>query len=143
MTRKRLLGIIAIAVIAGTTFTSLYFISNYSMIIYPKNEIRYSDEWFFLSIGLYENNTHPCTIHSVTCTAEFKSTNVNFTITSQSGNFLITGISKTNENGFLDLNLPKGENYTVTFTIDGKQGEGIVSTEPRSPTCITNIQVTN
>ena len=143
MTRKSLLGIIAIAVIVGTTFTSLYFISNYSMIIYPKNEIRYSDEWFFLSIGLYENTTHPCATHSVTCTAEFKSTNVNFTITSQSGNFLITGISQTNENGFLDLNLPKGENYTVTFTIDGKQGEGIVSTESLSPTCITNIQVTD
>jgi len=90
---------------------------------------------------LDENETHPCPVHTITCKAEFKLTNLNYTIVSEDGTYFVQGSGKTSENGFFDLYLPKGKTYKATFNIDGKQGVGIISTQEGSSNCITDIKV--
>jgi hypothetical protein len=108
----------------------------------PKGiEVKDKTDMFYLAIGLYENKTHPCPRHELTCLAEFRTTLLNFTIVSGDGKYSISDTIKTEDNGFFDLYLPKDKDYIASFTIDGKSGVGIITTRKDSSNCITEIQV--
>jgi len=139
--RVPFLGSLILLILLTTTFLFIYVLPSYTINVYPSNEIRSSNDWFFLSVGLYENSTHPCLVHDVHCEAEFKVTNLNYTIVSKDGTYSINGSGKTNEMGFFDLYLPRGKNYVATFSIAGKRGSGTISTRNGSSNCITDIKV--
>ena len=96
---------------------------------------------FFLAIGVYANETHPCPKHADGCDAEFKNLLVDYTIVSGDGEVIIQDSAMTGENGFFDLYLPKGKEYIATFIVNGKEGVGIIPTNSGSSNCITEIQV--
>jgi len=104
--------------------------------------ITSSEEWTFLSIGLYENSTHPCEKHHVSCEAEFRSTELNYRFFNQDGTYVVEGTGFTAESGFFDIYLPNGEVYEAHFEISGRKGSGIISTEDGASNCITDIRVT-
>jgi hypothetical protein len=108
----------------------------------PEVERTYDrSEMFFLAVGLYENETHPCPVHVDSCQAEFDSTVLNYTVVSGDDEYIQQDTARTGENGFFDIYLPKGKDYIATFTVEGKTGVGIVSTRKGSSNCITEIQV--
>ena len=134
--------VFAMLIVVITLGVSLYYVNTiYSFEVYPRSEIHDSEEWFFLSIGLYQNTTHPCRIHSVSCQAEYRTTELAYTIVTDDGVYVVNGTRTTNSNGFLDLYLPVNSNYTVSFIIGEMTGSGRVSTLTGSPTCITDIRM--
>ncbi len=98
-------------------------------------------DMFFLAVGVYANETHPCPKHSDGCDAEFKNVALNYTIISDNGEFILQDSAMTGENGFFDLYLPKGKYYIATFTVEDKSGVGIITTRGGSSNCLTEIQV--
>jgi hypothetical protein len=110
--------------------------------IMPKDvETNDKTDMFYLAVGLYENETHPCPTHEITCLAEFKSAPLNFTIVSLDGTYIMSETIITDDNGFFDLYLPKNKEYISTFTIDGKSGGGAFTTKKGASNCITEIHV--
>lgn len=108
----------------------------------PEIEQQYEQsEMFFIYVGLYANDTHPCLTHSDTCDAEFKKMVVDYTISSLDGKFFLQDSAMTGENGFLDLSLPKNKDYFARFTVNGKVGVGFIPTYLGDSDCITDIQV--
>jgi hypothetical protein len=98
-------------------------------------------DMFFLAVGLYSNETHPCPKHADSCDAEYKNVPVDYAIVSGDGEFILRDSALTGENGFFDLYLPKGKEYIATFTVDRKEGVGIIPTKHGSSNCITEIKV--
>lgn len=100
------------------------------------------DEKFFLSIAPYIGETHPCEIHSLTgCQGEMVQEAFAVEITDSEGNTVINETLETMENGFIDLWLPKEDDYHVKITHDGKTAEAALSTYDGDQTCITTMQL--
>jgi len=98
---------------------------------------------FYLSVGLYQNETHPCFTHDVFgCEAEFKGEEVTFHIKAQDSSYEIYGSGFTTAKGFLDLYLPKDQTYSAEFKVRNLNGSGVITTTQGSPSCITTIRVT-
>ena len=105
-------------------------------------EVTQSYEVFYLSIGLYQNETHECFYHNVSgCEAEFKTESVAFHIKSQNSSYEVHGLGFTTTKGFFDFYLPKNETYFAEFEVKDLKGSGILTTNPDSPSCITTIRV--
>ncbi|GGH21221.1 CueP family metal-binding protein [Paenibacillus segetis] len=102
----------------------------------PKDE-------FFLSIGPFKEETHPCAIHSLTgCQGELTEEEFNVTIEDMKGNVVLEQAMKSQSNGFIDLWLPRDTKYRITIEQDGKTAESEISTFEQDNTCITTMQLT-
>ena len=132
-----LIGIIAGLVVgAGLSYGVFLVLED------PEIDLQYDrSDMFFLAVGVYANETHPCPKHADGCDAEFKNVPVDYTIVSDDGEFILQDSAMTGENGFFDLYLPKGKDYIATFTVENKSGVGIITTKEGSSNCITEIQV--
>lgn len=107
-------------------------------------ESRYDlpEDKFFLSIAPYIEQTHPCEIHSLTgCQGEMVSEVFNVEILDSDGNIVIDETMETMANGFIDLWLPRNDDYQVKVTHDGKKAEVHLSTFDGDQTCITTMQL--
>lgn len=105
--------------------------------IYPLPE----DE-FFVSIAPYIDETHPCTNHSLTgCQGELVEKEFDIFIEDTEGNVVIEDTLKTEENGFIDLWLPRDKTYKIEINHDGKKVESEFSTFEDDGTCITTLQL--
>jgi hypothetical protein len=105
-------------------------------------ERTHSYEVFYLSVGLYQNETHPCFNHDIVkCKAEFKGEEVTFYIKSYNSSYEIHGSGFTTAQGFLDLYLPKDQTYFAEFEVKDLEGSGVITTTQDSPTCITTIRI--
>lgn len=102
----------------------------------PKNE-------FFLSIAPYINQTHPCTIHNLTgCQGELKDQPFQMTIVDQDGKVVFKNKEMTSQdNGFIDLWLPRDNTYQVTVNYEGKSATSEVSTFENDDTCVATMQL--
>jgi hypothetical protein len=138
---NRKIFLVALVFVSIMGLSTFYVMASYTVEVYPRTIVHDSNEWYFLSIGLYQNTTHPCEIHSITCLAEYQTTELNYTIVSDDGTYFASGVKTTNSNGFLDLYLPANQNYSVEFSIGELTGTGSISTIQGSPTCITDIQM--
>lgn len=106
--------------------------------VYPLPE----DE-FFVSIAPYIDETHPCKDHSLTgCQGELVKEEFDVYIEDSEGNVVIEDTLKTEENGFIDLWLPRDETYNITIYHGGKKVESKFSTFEEDGTCITTLQLT-
>lgn len=101
----------------------------------PKDE-------FFVSIAPFEQTTHECAIHSLTgCQGELVEDTFDVTITDASGEVIVDEAMTSFANGFIDLWLPRDEEFQVTIEKDGKVSEQTISTFKDDNTCITTMQL--
>ena len=101
----------------------------------PKDE-------FFVSIAPYINETHPCENHSLTgCQGEMVSEEFDVYIEDAKGNVLVDDILRTEENGFIDLWLPREQTFQVKIEHQGKAVESEFSTFENDGTCITTMKL--
>lgn len=101
----------------------------------PKDE-------FFVSIAPYENQTHPCEIHSLTgCRGEMTEQEFQVTVTDAKGNTVVDQKMTSQANGFIDLWLPRDQTYLIQVSQDGKTAESEISTFDGDQTCITTLQL--
>jgi len=97
---------------------------------------------FFVSIAPYIDETHPCTNHSLTgCQGELVEKEFDIFIEDTEGNVVIEDTLKTEENGFIDLWLPRDKTYKIEINHDGKKVESEFSTFEDDGTCITTLQL--
>ncbi|WP_404405054.1 CueP family metal-binding protein [Jeotgalibacillus malaysiensis] len=107
-----------------------------------ENVYDISNEDFFVSIAPYENQTHPCTFHSLTgCQGEMVEETFNVYVEDEEGNVVIDEEMTTYENGFIDLWLPRDKTYNVKIGHNGKSTEAQISTYEDDATCITTMQL--
>lgn len=101
----------------------------------PKDE-------FFVSIAPYINETHPCENHSLTgCQGEMVSEQFDVYIEDAKGNVLVDDTLKTEENGFIDLWLPREQSFNIKIEHQGKAIESEFSTYENDGTCITTMKL--
>jgi len=97
---------------------------------------------FFVSIAPYKQNTHPCQIHSLTgCQGELTNEKFNVRIADSNGNIVLDEVKMSGSNGFIDLWLPRDQQYQVIIEQDGKKAESTISTYKNDNTCITTMQL--
>lgn len=100
------------------------------------------EDEFFVSIAPFVQQTHPCEIHSLTgCQGEMVQEEFDVYIETAEGNVVIDETMQTEENGFIDLWLPRDETYTVEIRQDGKEVTSEISTFEDDFTCITTMQL--
>lgn len=102
----------------------------------PKDE-------FFVSIAPFIEQTHPCSDHSLTgCQGEMVSEDFDVYIEDEEGNILVDETITSQENGFIDLWLPRDNTYNIKISSAGKTVESDFSTFVGDNTCITTLQLT-
>src|SRR5699024_12282143 len=75
------------------------------------------EEEFFVSIAPFINETHECAVHSLTgCQGELVEEDFDVLITDSSGEVVVDETMTTEENGFIDLWLPRDETFVVEMT---------------------------
>lgn len=95
-----------------------------------------------VAIAPYINRTHPCKTHfTSSCQGEMVNTPVNVHVTSRAGKTVLRKTVKTLDNGFLEVWLPRGQQYNVTLTAQGKTTRGTLATLAGSDTCVTTLQL--
>lgn len=100
------------------------------------------EDEFFVSIAPFINETHPCTNHSLTgCQGEMVHKDLEFLIEDENGQVIVDQTINSEENGFVDLWLPRDQTYQVKITYDGKESETEISTFENDGTCITTMQL--
>ena len=90
----------------------------------------------------YINYTHPCAIHAISsCQAELANEPIQVTVIDESGQTVKQKETTTMDNGFVELWLPRGSQYTLHFEARGRSVETTARTYSDSPTCLTNLQL--
>lgn len=100
------------------------------------------DDEFFVSIAPFETYTHECAIHSLTgCQGELVEEDMHVTIKNSQGDLVMDEEMTTLENGFIDLWLPRDDEYAIYIEKDGKVSEQTITTNKNDYTCITTMQL--
>lgn len=97
---------------------------------------------FFVSIAPFLTYTHECAIHSLTgCQGELVEKEFDIYIEDKDGKVIVDEKMTSLENGFIDLWLPRDQNFQVKISHDGKTVESTISTFKGDNTCITTMQL--
>src|SRR5699024_9754641 len=100
------------------------------------------EDEFFVSIAPFVQETHPCSIHSLTgCQGELAEKEFDVFIEDEDGNIIIDEKLTSLKNGFIDLWLPRDKNFHVKIQYDSKTVESEISTFEGDNTCITTMQL--
>jgi hypothetical protein len=121
-------------------------ITSAELIVTDENEEvvthKLPEDEFFVSIAPFENETHPCAIHSLTgCQGELVEEEFNVHIEDSEGNVILDEMKRTEANGFIDLWLPSDDTFNVVITQDDKETTSEISTFEGDDTCITTMQL--
>lgn len=93
---------------------------------------------FFVLIALYYVMTHPCATHYLTgCNSELKNEEFDILIKDMAGNVMVDETKTSQRNGFIDLWLPRDQQYTIEITHNGNTINSTLSTFEGDNTCIT------
>lgn len=107
-----------------------------------KEKYALPEDEFFVSIAPFETVTHECAVHSLTgCQGELVEEELDVLITDKNGKKIIDEKMTSLENGFIDLWLPRDQEFTVTIQKDDKLVESTISTFEGDNTCITTMQL--
>lgn len=97
---------------------------------------------FFVSIAPFLTYTHECAIHSLTgCQGELVEKEFDIYIEDEDGKVIVDEKMTSLENGFIDLWLPRDQNFQVKISHDDKTVESTISTFKGDNTCITTMQL--
>lgn len=100
------------------------------------------EDEFFISIAPYINKTHPCAIHNLTgCQGEMTGEEFEVYIEDADGNEVMDETVESQQNGFIDLWLPRDTAYQITITQGDKTVTGEFSTFEGDDTCVTTMQL--
>lgn len=113
--------------------------------IFPNEKpvsIPLGDE-FFISVAPYVKQTHECDFHVPTgCTGEMINKKMHLKITNQeTGEVIKDEQVQIQKDGFLDLWLPRDQNFVFEFTYKGKKATEVLGTFKDNRTCITTMQL--
>lgn len=114
------------------------------IVVEDKKELKYNlpKNEFFVSIAPYITKTHPCTIHNLTgCQGELTNIVFDVVILNSDGEEIINEKISSKENGFIDLWLPRNEEFEIQLSYAGKSAKSIIKTRNNSNTCVTSIQL--
>lgn len=101
------------------------------------------EDEFFVSIAPFIEQTHPCADHNLTgCQGEMIKEDFVVHIEDEEGNVVVDETLTSEENGFIDLWLPRDKNYKINISNGDKTAESEFSTFTGDNTCITTIQLT-
>lgn len=75
------------------------------------------------------------------CQGELGNQEFHLTVENSSGNEIINDIFKSNNNGFIDLWLPRNKVFSISIKYENKIAKSNISTYNDSNTCITTIQL--
>ncbi|MEW9109762.1 MAG: CueP family metal-binding protein [Cytobacillus gottheilii] len=101
----------------------------------PKDE-------FFVSIAPYLNETHPCSLHNLTgCQGEMANEEFAVYIEDEEGNAVVDEVMKSQDNGFIDLWIPRDQTYKISIAYKGKKADSTISSFKGDDTCITTMQL--
>jgi len=120
-------------------------INSHQLVVQEADEEKIYDlpeDEFFVSIAPFISETHECAIHSLTsCQGELVEENFHVTVEAEDRETIIDEEMATFANGFIDLWLPRDENFLVRIEQDGKVAEQVLSTFEGDYTCITTMQL--
>lgn len=120
-------------------------ITSHQLIIEEDGEEKiYSlpEDEFFVSIAPFKTSTHECAIHSLTtCQGELVEETFRITVETEGGEKLIDEEMETFQNGFIDLWLPRDEEFLVTIQQGDAIAEQRITTFKGDDTCITTMQL--
>lgn len=127
-----------------TYFEIRYFELNDGVLTHEGNTVTLYDDYFYASIAPYINFTHDCTFHAFPgCQSELESQEMYVRLTDSSGDVVFEGMRETYQNGFMGFWLPRHEDYTIEFELNGYMGTFEFSTNDDSPTCLTEFRLIN
>lgn len=75
------------------------------------------------------------------CQGELAEEEFDLLIEDEAGNIITNETVTTPSNGFIDLWLPRDQNYQVTIEQNGMQAESEISTYEGDDTCVTTMQL--
>ncbi|MBZ9534112.1 CueP family metal-binding protein [Cytobacillus oceanisediminis] len=102
----------------------------------PKDE-------FFVSFAPYLTETHPCAIHNLAgCRGELANKEFAVYIEDQEGNVYVDELLTSQQNGFIDVWLPRNKDFQITISYDGKTTKTEFTTFKDDNTCITTLPLT-
>ncbi|EME22526.1 CueP family metal-binding protein [Rhodococcus triatomae] len=109
----------------------------------PETAVPLPDDEFYLSIAPYVGSTHDCYFHSLTtCLGELSDQPIRVLATNRTdGAVLSDSTTRTYDNGFVGLWLPRGIEADVVVEYAGRTGRTTVGTGPDDPTCITTVDL--
>lgn len=102
-----------------------------------------SGDEFYLSLAPYQSQTHPCEFHVPTsCVGEMQEAEVQLRVTdTATGEVVRDEATKTENNGFVGIWLPRDGEFRIEVSANGVTGEQVVRTGDADPTCITTLQL--
>lgn len=101
------------------------------------------EDEFFVSIAPFVDYTHECAIHSLTgCQGELVEQDFDVLIQDEAGKVVVDETITSLRNGFIDLWLPRDQEYQVQIKYDDKTVESTLSTFKDDNTCITTMHLT-
>ena len=119
--------------------------SNELIVTYTNNKEEIYElpaDKFFLSIAPFEEVTHPCFDHSLTgCQGEMVNESFAVEIIDSEGDMIVNETMETMDNGFIDLWLPRNDDYEVKISHEDKTAEQTLSTYEGDGTCVTTMQL--
>jgi hypothetical protein len=105
-------------------------------------EILLPADKMVVAFAPYVNKTHPCETHYMSgCQGELVEVPVKVLAKKSDGSVLLDQFMKTMPNGFIELWLPRNQEFILTVESMGKRAEGVITTYPDSNTCITTFQL--
>lgn len=107
-------------------------------------EVALPADSMYVSAAPYLSQTHDCYYHSPTgCVGELRNTEIDVTVTNATtGEIVLTESTRTFDNGFVGLWLPRGIEAHITITHAGKTATSIVSTiGDDAQTCVTTLKL--
>ena len=101
------------------------------------------EDEFYVSIAPYVDQTHDCFFHSLTtCLGEMRDTDIDITVTDNStGQVLVEKTTRTEDNGFVGVWLPRDLDGTLTIEQGGRTATAPLGTNDDDPTCVTTVQL--
>jgi hypothetical protein len=109
----------------------------------PEIAVPLPDDEFYLSVAPYVGSTHDCYFHSLTtCLGELRDQPIRVLATNRTdGAVLADSTTRTYDNGFVGLWLPRDIEADVVIEYSGRTGRTTVGTGPDDPTCITTVDL--
>lgn len=102
------------------------------------------DEEMYVAIAPFIDVTHPCAVHYLSsCRGELAHIDVEVRVLDENDRVLHDGRVTTGANGFFELWLPRDGVFTLSMMAEGKRVSGLLSTQPGSATCVTDMQLTD
>lgn len=98
---------------------------------------------FYISFAPYLSQTHDCHFHSLTtCKGELQNADIHVKVVDATGTTIVDEASRTYDNGFLGLWLPRGLNATLTVDYQGRSATIPITTEGAdAATCLTTLEL--